>query len=89
MLHSKVARMSPTQIQRHMDVVSSHDEPLGIVDHILGSNLQLAKTRAGRHGFVPFSWIAHIDDKIHLARSAAEVEGLWASEPGLENDLPR
>jgi hypothetical protein len=81
--------MSPTQIQRHMDVVSSSDEPLGIVDHILGSNLQLAKTQTGRHGFVPFSWIAHIDDKIHLARSAAEVEGLWDTEPSPENDLSR
>ena len=72
--------INPTQIQKHMDVVSSQDEPLGMVDHILGSNLKLARDVVGQHHFVPISWIERIDDKIHLARTANDVERLWANE---------
>ena len=70
----------PTQIQKHMDVVSSKNEPLGMVDHILGSNVKLARDVVGQHHFVPLTWIARIDDKIHLALTAEDVERLWAGE---------
>jgi hypothetical protein len=73
--------INPTQIQKHMDVVSSQNEPLGSVDHIQGSELKLVRDVLGQHHFVPIAWIASIDDKIHLTRSAEEVERLWAGEP--------
>jgi hypothetical protein len=72
--------INPTRIQKHMDVVSSKNEPLGMVDHILGANLKLARDVVGQHHYVPMSWIDHIDDKVHLALTANDVERLWAHE---------
>ncbi|HKY36451.1 MAG TPA: DUF2171 domain-containing protein [Polyangiaceae bacterium] len=73
--------INPSQIQRHMDVVSSRNEPLGSVDHIQGSSVKLVRDVLGQHHLVPIAWIESIDDKIHLTRSAEEVERLWAGEP--------
>ena len=72
--------INPSQIQKHMDVVSSRNEPLGSVDHIQGSSVKLVRDVLGQHHFVPIAWIASIDNKIHLTRSAEEVERLWAGE---------
>jgi hypothetical protein len=72
--------INPTQIQKHMPVVSVNDERLGVVDHILGSNLKLARDIVGQHHFVPLAWIDRIDEQIHLTRSTDEVERLWAGE---------
>jgi len=73
--------INPSQIQKHMTVVSSRNEPLGSVDHIQGSSVKLVRDVLGQHHFVPISWIERIDDKIHLKRSAQEVERLWTGEP--------
>jgi hypothetical protein len=73
--------INPTQIQKHMDVVSSRNEPLGSVDHVQGSSVKLVRDAVGQHHLVPIAWIESIDDKIHLTRSAEEVERLWAGEP--------
>ena len=73
--------INPSQIHKRMDVVSSQNEPLGSVDHIEGSSLKLVRDVVGQHHFVPIAWIGTIDDKIHLTRSAEEVERLWAGEP--------
>ena len=72
--------INPSQIQKHMDVVSSRNEPLGSVDHIEGSEVKLVRDVLGQHHLVPIAWIESIDDKIHLTRSAEEVERLWAGE---------
>jgi hypothetical protein len=72
--------VNPTQIQKHMQVVSSHNEPLGTVDHLLGSNVKLTRDAVGQHHFVPLGWIHHVDDQIHLAFTAADVTRMWAAE---------
>lgn len=71
---------NPAKIQKHMDVVSSQSEPLGVVDHVAGTDLKLARDVVGQHHYVPLAWIDYIDDKIHLKRSANDVERLWAGE---------
>jgi hypothetical protein len=73
--------INPSHIQKHMDVVSSRDEPLGSVDHVQGSSVKLVRDVLGQHHLVPIGWIERIDDKIHLTHSAEEVERLWAGEP--------
>jgi hypothetical protein len=72
--------ISPAKIQKHMDVVSSKSEPLGMVDHVAGTDLKLARDVVGQHHFVPLTWIDYIDEKIHLKRPAKDVERLWAGE---------
>jgi hypothetical protein len=73
--------VNPTQIQKHMDVVSSRNEPIGSVDHIQGSAVKLVRDVLGQHHLVPLAWIDRIDEKIHLKRSAREVQRLWTGEP--------
>ena len=51
--------ISPSKIQKHMDVVSSKSEPLGMVDR-RGRRAQAGARR--------------IDEKIHLKRPAQDVE---------------
>jgi hypothetical protein len=72
--------VNPAQIQKNMDVVSLNNEPLGMVDHVDGRDLKLARDVVGQHHFVPLMWIDHIDDKIHLSRSTDEVARLWSGE---------
>ena len=72
--------INPEQIQKHMDVVSLNNEPLGSVDHVSGRDLKLARDVVGQHHFVPLAWIDRIDEKIHLTRSTKEVQRLWAGE---------
>ena len=72
--------VNPAHIQKHMDVVALNNEPLGMVDHIDGRDLKLSRDIVGQHHFVPLTWIHHIDDKIHLSRSAEEVARLWSGE---------
>ena len=72
--------INPAQIQKHMDVVSLNNEPLGSVDHVSGRDLKLARDVVGQHHFVPLAWIDRIDEKIHLTRSTKEVQRLWAGE---------
>lgn len=71
---------SPTQIQKHMNVVSVKNEPLGMVDHVLGSTLKLARDVVGQHHYVPLTWIDRVDEVVHLKRTAADIERMWAGE---------
>ena len=48
--------ISPSKIQKHMDVVSSKSEPLGMVDHVAGTESQAGARRRGpTHGAAPAS----------------------------------
>lgn len=73
--------INPSQIQKHMHVLSSGNELLGAVDRVSGPNLKLKRDAVGQHHFVPLAWIDHVDDNVHLTRSARDVERLWTGEP--------
>lgn len=70
------------QIAEHMHVVSSDGTHIGTVDHLDGTGrIKLTKNDSsdGQHHYVPRSWVSRVDDRVHLAKTAAEVRSGWAA----------
>ena len=70
-----------TQIREHMEVVGSDGEHLGRVDHIMGSDIELAKldvTGGLKHHLIPLSWVDYVDDdKVRLNLTRDEAKAGW------------
>ena len=68
----------------HMDVIASDGTKVGKVDHIYGADItKLAKNTSpdGEHHYVPMEWVAHVDQRVHLEKSAAEIKADWHPLP--------
>ena len=69
-----------TQIKEHMEVLSSDGKHVGRVDHIRGSEIELAKLdmqAMGKHHLIPLSWVDYVDDKVHLNLNRDDAEQRW------------
>ena len=73
-----------SQIKEHMDVISSDKKMVGKVDHLEGPDkIRLTKQSSPdgqHHHFIPVSWIARIDQHVHLDKSGSEVTCHWEHE---------
>jgi hypothetical protein len=69
-------------IREHMDVVGSCGNKLGKVDHVEGSTIKLTKNDSpdGQHHFIPASWVARVDDRVHLVKSCGDAKQEWKTE---------
>ena len=68
------------RIVEHMDVLASDGEKVGTVDHMDGTDrVKLTKSASadGMHHFIPTSWIARVDEHLHLNKPAATVRNDW------------
>ena len=68
------------QLAEHMDVIASDGSKVGRVDHLEGSDrIKLTKTDSpdGQHHFIPLSWVDHVDQHVHLNKSAEAVKAGW------------
>ena len=76
--------MNPADIQEHMLVVGSDGEHVGTVDHMEGSDrIKLIKrdpVAAGKHHFIPLSWVERVDDKVHLNMTTPDALAHWEAE---------
>jgi hypothetical protein len=69
-----------SQIREHMDIVSSDDRHVGRVDHVKGSEIELAKldvSTLGQHRMIPLSWVDWVDDKVHLNLTHDAAKERW------------
>lgn len=70
-----------TQIKEHMEVKGSDDRHVGKVDHVLGTDIELAKFDLGaglKHHLIPLSWVDRVDDKhVHLNLTADGAKAAW------------
>ncbi len=70
-----------TQIREHMEVKGSDDGHVGKVDHVLGTDIELAKFDLGaglKHHLIPLSWVDRVDDKhVHLTLTADAARAAW------------
>jgi len=68
-------------IKEHMEVVGSDDKHVGRVDHVLGTDIELAKMDfAGgfKHHLIPVSWVDVVaDDKVRLSLTADAAKAAW------------
>jgi hypothetical protein len=73
-----------SQIQEHMDVISSDRKTVGKVDHLDGPDkIKLTKQSSPNgehHHFIPVAWIDHVDQHVHLNKTGADVTAHWEHE---------
>lgn len=72
-------------IRESMEVVGSDDKHVGRVDHVLETDIELAKIDlAGgfKHHLIPISWVDHVaDDKVCLNLTADAAKSAWREKP--------
>jgi hypothetical protein len=70
-----------TNIREHMEVIGSDDKHVGRVDHVVGTDIELAKLDlAGgfKHHMIPLSWVDYVDDdKVKLSLTADAAKAAW------------
>src|SRR5262249_45912982 len=65
-------------IKPHMPVVSSNNDQFAVVDHLEGRDfIKLAKDASGQHHYIPLSWVASVDDKVHVDRPGDQAMREW------------
>ncbi|WP_091738018.1 DUF2171 domain-containing protein [Phenylobacterium immobile] len=73
-----------SEIREHMEVVGSDGGHVGRVDHLKGSEIELAKFDFGgglKHHMIPVSWIDYVeDDKLVLDRSEDAAKSQWSEK---------
>jgi hypothetical protein len=69
------------QIKEHMEVIGSDGQRVGTVDHMEGADkIKLAKSdpnAGGKHHLIPLSLVDHVDNHVHLNKSAKDVQSQW------------
>ncbi len=71
------------RVTEHMDVVGSDGEHVGTVDCVRGDRIVLTKSdpdSGGRHHSLPSRWIASVDDKVTIRKTAADAQAHWKDE---------
>ncbi|MGV8928125.1 MAG: DUF2171 domain-containing protein [Brevundimonas sp.] len=72
-----------SQIREHLEVVGSDGEHVGRVDNVVGDQIELAKLdlAAGfKHHLIPVSWVAHVDEHVHLNVTREEARARWTEK---------
>ncbi len=69
------------QIQEHMEVICSDGTKLGVVDHVQGDTIKLTKKDDpdGQHHTFPTSWVARVDEHVHLSKDCNAAKREWQS----------
>jgi hypothetical protein len=74
--------MAQTQnIKEHMEVLGSDGQHVGTVDCLKGADrIMLTKNdpaAGGQHHVIPADWVAKVDDKVRLKKSAKDAMAQW------------
>ncbi|MDP1616359.1 DUF2171 domain-containing protein [Phenylobacterium sp.] len=69
------------EIKEHMEVVGSDGDHVGRVDHVVGTEIELAKFDMGaglKHHMIPLTWVDRIeDDKVCLNLTKDAAKSSW------------
>jgi hypothetical protein len=71
------------RVSAHMEVLGSDGEHVGTVDKVRGDRILLTKSdgdAGGHHHSIPSRWIATVDDKVTLRKTASEAQSHWKDE---------
>lgn len=73
--------MDTQKIKEHMEVLGSDGHHVGTVDCLKGADrIVLTKNdpaAGGRHHVIPADWVAKVDDKVRLTKSAKDAMAQW------------
>lgn len=68
-----------SEIREHMEVVGSDGGHVGRVDHVKGTEIELAKMDLGagfKHHMIPMTWVDRVEDEkvcLNLTKDAAKL----------------
>ena len=71
------------KVSEHQEVLGSDGQHVGTVDKVKDDRILLTKNdkdAGGQHHSIPSSWIASVDDKVTLNRSADDAKQAWRDE---------
>lgn len=70
-----------SEIKEHMEVVGSDGGHVGRVDHVLDTEIELAKFDMGaglKHHMIPMTWVERVaDDKVCLNLTKDAAKSSW------------
>jgi hypothetical protein len=73
--------MRHENIREEMEVVGSDGKQIGTVEQIEGDDfIKLSNkgpSAGGKHHLIPVDWVDHVDQKVHLKKSAVEAIVQW------------
>ena len=67
-------------LKAHMEVVGSDGKHVGIVDHLEGDRIKLAKSdpkAGGKHHFIPRDWVERVGAHVHLSKTSRDAMAQW------------
>jgi hypothetical protein len=71
-----------TKIREHLEVIGSDGQHVGLVDHLDGESIKLAKNDAmagGEHHWLPLDLVQSVDgDMIKLSVSGSQAQRSWS-----------
>lgn len=69
-------------IREHMDVIASCGTKVGVVDDVEGDSIKLTRKDSpdNQHHFIPSSWVAKVDNHVHLKKNSKEAMQGWKSD---------
>jgi hypothetical protein len=74
--------VNANQIKPNAPVVCSEDGQFAVVDHMEGKHtIKLKKDEKGQHHYIPLSWVASVDDKVHVDRPGSQAMREWTTSP--------
>ena len=72
-------------IKPDMPVVCSENGQFASVDHLEGTTqIKLKKDKNGVHHYIPLSWVASVDEKVHVDRPGDQAMQEWTTTPSKE-----
>ncbi|MCU6669466.1 DUF2171 domain-containing protein [Enterobacteriaceae bacterium H4N4] len=73
--------VNKSEIKDHAEVVASCGTHVGVVDHLDGERIKLAKSdpaAGGQHHFIPLEWVDKVDgNKVILNKNHEEATADW------------
>lgn len=76
--------IATSDILEHMEVVGSDGGHVGRVDHVLGTDIELAKMDLGaglKHHLIPLTWVEQIvDQKVQLNMTKDAAKAAWREQ---------
>jgi len=77
-------------IKPQMPVVGSNNTQFAVVDHLEGRDMiKLTKDATGQHHYIPLTWVAAVDDKVHVDRPDAQAMREWTTTATVPKTPPK
>jgi len=68
-------------IKPHMAIVCSDDKQFATVDGVDTNAIKVTRDPAGKHHYIPLTWVTSVDDRVHIDRPGKTAMADWLDNP--------